>query len=415
MAATPVTTATSGLTITLPSAPAAPVKFNQVSNKNGPDQKFQVTEQILYERDFAGEAYVSAHLQRLQNGLYDDDNVHTKNTIHVTFVAISFVLHPSLSVKHRFESAIVTLTARSEKNEQLRFLKYAPHAAYGRMSTESLKWNFQLGASVGVTKCPVGGASVNAGMSHEKDKVVGTMMKIQGSTRSTYHREGFSLNEHRKPDTKLVWSLEENSQQESGLPREFTFVFLVERPSTKKQKHLECEKPSDHKLLHLHHVQGDGAQSPGDQTPQQQSPTVAPHTPIPKLVDPLASTPQAILSPRLPAVTTPPASPDEDDPRKLDSDYDDVFCPIHFCITVTPKVSGTMSSATLDIQTLPEESVVHGEVGQKFPTGGIHGEHADHCIDGMYNFAKLPGNFEDLMELPGNAITSVEPTLPEPK
>lgn len=31
------------------------------------------------------------------------------------------------------------------------------------------------------------------------------------------------------PDTKLVWSLEENSQQESGLPREFTFVFLMER------------------------------------------------------------------------------------------------------------------------------------------------------------------------------------------
>ncbi|TGO36979.1 hypothetical protein BHYA_0109g00150 [Botrytis hyacinthi] len=49
------------------------------------------------------------------------------------------------------------------------------------------------------------------------------MLKIQGSTRSA---EGMQ-------SSKLVWSLEENEQQCTGLPREFTFVFLVEQPVAK--------------------------------------------------------------------------------------------------------------------------------------------------------------------------------------
>ncbi|KAL3419361.1 hypothetical protein PVAG01_09583 [Phlyctema vagabunda] len=402
MASTPL--ASSGLaplTITLPSAASIPLKINQVANKNGPDQKFQITERILYEREFPGQAYVSAHLQRLQNGVHDSDNLHTENTLHVTFVAIHFVLHPSLSVAHRFESAMINITARSANNEQLRFLKYAPHAAYGRMSTESLKWNFQLGASVGVTKSPVS-VGVTSSVSESKEKVVGTMMKIQGSTRSSYHREPHSvISEHRKPDTKLVWSLEENSQQESGLPREFTFVFLVERPAKpRSMKHKDCEKPADNKNFHLHHVQGDGTNSP---------------------------TQNKGLSPSL--IMTPPASKSMSgldyitiSPEELPLDpnnhphkhgLEEVFSPIHFSITVTPRISGTMTAQTFDMEESAEESVVEGEVGQKFPTGGIHGEHADHCVDGMYNFAKLPGNFEDLMELPGNSITSVEPTVGE--
>jgi len=31
----------------------------------------------------------------------------------------------------------------------------------------------------------------------------------------------------------MVWSLEENEQQRTGLPREFTFVFLIEQPVAK--------------------------------------------------------------------------------------------------------------------------------------------------------------------------------------
>ena len=45
------------------------------------------------------------------------------------------------------------------------------------------------------------------------------MLKIQGSTRSASGVQS----------SKLLWSLEENSEQANGLPREFTFVFLVEQ------------------------------------------------------------------------------------------------------------------------------------------------------------------------------------------
>lgn len=160
---------------------------------------------------------------------------------------------------HRFESAVIDIRVKDKGTggkvggtEYLRFLKYAPHQAYGRISTESLKWNFQLGASLGVTQGPAK-VSVNPSVSEEKSKVVGTMMKMyvspphvffassfhvylllthgicrQGSTRSTFSHST------RHPDTLLHFSLEENNQQESGLPRECTFVFLLERPSKKQ-------------------------------------------------------------------------------------------------------------------------------------------------------------------------------------
>lgn len=60
-------------------------------------------------------------------------------------------------------------------------------------------------------------------------------MRIQGSTRSI--SPSLPQRSHHRPlrrqdlrDRRLVWSLEENDQQEAGLPREFTFVFLVEQP-----------------------------------------------------------------------------------------------------------------------------------------------------------------------------------------
>jgi hypothetical protein len=55
----------------------------------------------------------------------------------------------------------------------------------------------------------------------------------QGSTRSTFSQHPGHDLQQRHADTLLHWSLEENSQQEDGLPREFTFVFLIERPSPK--------------------------------------------------------------------------------------------------------------------------------------------------------------------------------------
>lgn len=35
-------------------------------NKNGPEDRFQVNQDVLYDREFGGDTYVSAHLQRLQ-------------------------------------------------------------------------------------------------------------------------------------------------------------------------------------------------------------------------------------------------------------------------------------------------------------------------------------------------------------
>jgi hypothetical protein len=124
--------------------PPKPIKINPQPNINGPDQKFQINQHLLYEHEFPGNAYVSAHLQRLQHGVFTHGNLHNENTIHVTFAAITFTLHPTISLSHRFVSTTITITATSG-DEPVRFIKFAPHLVYGRISTASLRWNFQLG------------------------------------------------------------------------------------------------------------------------------------------------------------------------------------------------------------------------------------------------------------------------------
>lgn len=61
------------------------------------------------------------------------------------------------------------------------------------------------------------------------------MLKIQGSTRT-----GGGVQ-----SSKLIWSFAENDQQAAGLPRECTFVFLVEQPVAKAPLTLQIGiKPS---------------------------------------------------------------------------------------------------------------------------------------------------------------------------
>lgn len=153
--------------------------YTTTSNKNGPDEKYQINSHLLFEHSFPGQTFISVHLQRLQHGVYSDANLHTKHTLHVTFAALNFIFHPSTPT-HRFESAVIEIKVK-DKRGNLRFLRYAPHQAYGRISTESLKWNFQLGASLGVTQGPAH-VSVNPSVSEEKTKVVGAMMKMYVST-----------------------------------------------------------------------------------------------------------------------------------------------------------------------------------------------------------------------------------------
>lgn len=47
----------------------------------------------------------------------------------------------------------------------------------GRISSSNLKWNFSLGASIGVSSSPAK-AEINPSIEYERDTVVGTMMKM---------------------------------------------------------------------------------------------------------------------------------------------------------------------------------------------------------------------------------------------
>lgn len=53
------------------------------------------------------------------------------------------------------------------------------------------------------------------------------MMRIQGSARTLKSPHGRQFDVE---SGEIVWSLEENSLQKSGLPREFTFAMLVQKP-----------------------------------------------------------------------------------------------------------------------------------------------------------------------------------------
>jgi hypothetical protein len=234
--------------------------------------------------------------------------------------------------------------------QPVRFLRFAPHAAFGRISAATLKWNFQLGATIGVTKGPAE-VSVNPSMSYEKDVVIGTMLKIQGSTRSTslptpHHLIGASSTASKLPDTKLFWTLEENNEQQTGLPREFTFVFLMERSH------------------------------PNPEVANQFNP------------------PDSLLGQARHGSTS----------SAIDPDYHEVFTPLTFSITVQPEITGKKIE---DLVHGKEEciSIVGEQAGQKFPTGGC--KDGEGLVNGLYKFAKMPGDFEDLVELPGDAITSL--------
>ncbi|KAF7897098.1 hypothetical protein EAF00_005326 [Botryotinia globosa] len=371
------------------------------SNKNGPDEKYQINSHLLFESSFPGHTYISVHLQRLQHGIYSDANLHTNHTLHVTFIALSFIFHPSTPA-HRFESALIDIKVRDQKGN-LRFLKYAPHQAYGKISTESLKWNFQLGASLGVTQGPAN-LCVKPSIGEEKSKVVGTMMKIQGSTRSTFEHST------RYPDTLLHFSLEENAQQESGLPREFTFVFLLERPSEKQCPPVHTFHSSRLQILEhrisekLRSMSGRGKKDEDEEKNcmEYRYEDIAGEKETPKL-----------------------------QVERLDGDFEKIFGEVEFEIGIEPKISNTLALPSLSssLPTLPrtggsfhnsaahtETTRVLGEVGQKFPTEGTLDsmgkvEHEEAIFHGLYNFAKLGGAFEEQVSLPGESVGSRVPEL----
>ncbi|KAF5873445.1 uncharacterized protein Bfra_004905 [Botrytis fragariae] len=317
---------------------------------------------------------------------------NASNTFHI----------PSLDPTHRFESALIDIKVRDQKGN-LRFLKYAPHQAYGKISTESLKWNFQLGSSLGVTQGPAN-VCVRPSIGEEKSKVMGSMMKIQGSTRSTFHHST------RYSDTLLHFSLEENVQQESGLPREFTFVFLLERPSEKQYPPVHTFHSS--KLQTLEHSiseklrsmsgRGNKDRDGEEKCMEYQCEDLAGEKSTPKL-----------------------------EVERLDGDLEEIFGEVEFEIGIEPQISNTLSLSSLS-SPLPaishtggsvhnnaahtETTRVLGEVGQKFPTEGTldsmgKAEHEEAIVHGLYNFAKLGGAFEEQVSLPGESVGSRVPEL----
>jgi len=94
------------------------------------------------------------------------------------------------------------------------------------------------------------------------------------------------------------------------------------------------------------------------------------------------------------------------DPKKrlLDSDYDTIFTPIHFMLSIEPRISGCTDKKPYGHSIIG--ATVQGEVGQKLNDDALKDENEDVMVNGLYNFAKL-ACFEDMVELPGTAATSV--------
>ena len=146
-------------TVTVPTpTKTVPALSSDTKSLEIPDNHFQIFQKSLFEHEFEHEdAFVSAHLSRLQHGIYQDDRMdmygRLTKSINVTFVAITFAFHPMHSAEKRFKRAQISIQAfkapgkpaKAAYDEPLRIIMFAPHVAYGRISTENLTWKFTLG------------------------------------------------------------------------------------------------------------------------------------------------------------------------------------------------------------------------------------------------------------------------------
>ncbi|GFF23739.1 hypothetical protein IFM61606_08927 [Aspergillus udagawae] len=193
----------------------------------------------IYERQLPGDAYITAHVQRLQHGFYSSPAVSDKDYDHVDFLGINFVFHSPNTLSHRFKAATIRASVQGTRHAASsghypngyppgnpRFLMHAPHLIYGAISPETLQWNYSLSGSLGVVDWPLmASLSPTGGINGRYRRY--EMMRIQGSVRTLKSPRG------RKFDIEageIVWSLEENSLQRSGLPREITFAMLIQKP-----------------------------------------------------------------------------------------------------------------------------------------------------------------------------------------
>lgn len=217
-------------------------------NKSNP--RLLVNRESIYERQLPGDAYITVYVQRLQHGYYSSSAVSDPEAENVDFLALGFVFHSPHTLSHRFKSA--TIRASVQGHAQLatdtnppqnyrpknpRILMHAPHLIYGTVSPETMEWTFSLAGSIGVSEAPVSANVIPSGSINSRYRRY-EMMRIQGSARTLKSPRGRQFDIEAG---EVVWSLEENNLQRSGLPREFTFVMLIEKPSSNSRVKLSLD------------------------------------------------------------------------------------------------------------------------------------------------------------------------------
>lgn len=61
----------------------------------------------IYERHLPGDAYITAHVSRLQHGFYSSPAVSEQDFDHVDFLAVDFVFHAPHTLTHPFKAATI--------------------------------------------------------------------------------------------------------------------------------------------------------------------------------------------------------------------------------------------------------------------------------------------------------------------
>lgn len=227
-----------------------PVKEKEPPDPNKADPRLTLNRALIYERRLPGDAYITGHVQRLQHGYYSNDAVSDEDVKHVDFLAIAFTFHSPHTTTHRIKSATISVSVHGNRDLSSsklyphgyppgnpRFLMHAPHLIYGSVSPETMEWTFSLAGSLGISEMPVSASVIPSGSLNGRYKRY-EMMRIQGSARTLKHPAG---REFDVQAGKIVWSMEENNVQRSGLPREFTFVMLVQKPSTNSKISLSID------------------------------------------------------------------------------------------------------------------------------------------------------------------------------
>lgn len=123
-------------TTTLPT-PASALRQSQnaprLKDPNAPDHRLEVESTCIYERKLPGNAYITAHVSRLQNGYFDTASTHGVAIDNIRFLAVNFVFHPSETI-NRFRSAVVKIRLYDDTNQSYT----DPVAGSHRLSVQGL-------------------------------------------------------------------------------------------------------------------------------------------------------------------------------------------------------------------------------------------------------------------------------------